>query len=122
MPTGRRQLLLDNRKANMKFEDLRNANSERQKEWPGDDQADVAFRTIEVAGEFGEVAEAIKKFLRAERGIKGSTATLEDIADEMADSIIALDLLAGQLGVDLGAAVARKFNKTSEKYGLTTRL
>jgi NTP pyrophosphatase (non-canonical NTP hydrolase) len=106
----------------MKFEDLRNANIERQREWPGDDKADVAFRAIEVAGEFGEVAEAIKKFLRAERGISGSTATLEDVADEMADSIIALDLLANQLDLDLGAAVARKFNMTSVKYGLKTRI
>lgn len=106
----------------MKFEDLRSANVERQREWPGDDKADVAFRAIEVAGEFGEVAEAIKKYLRAQRGISGSTATLDDVADEMADSIIALDLLANQLGVNLGEAVARKFNKTSEKYGLSTRI
>ncbi|CTQ53227.1 hypothetical protein LP7551_01748 [Roseibium album] len=106
----------------MKFEDLRNANIKRQREWPGDDKADVAFRAIEVAGEFGEVAEAIKKYLRAERGISGSTATLEDIADEMADSIIALDLLANQLGLDLGTAVARIFNMTSAKYGLKTRI
>jgi NTP pyrophosphatase (non-canonical NTP hydrolase) len=106
----------------MNLEDLRSANIKRQREWPGDDKADVAFRTIEVAGEFGEVAEAIKKYLRAERGISGSTATLEDIADEMADSIIALDLLANQLGLDLGAAVARKFNMTSAKYGLKTRI
>ena len=75
-----------------------------------------------MAGEFGEVAEAVKKFLRAERGIKGSTATLEDVADEMADALIALDLLANQMGLDLSKAVQRKFNRTSEKYGPQTRL
>ncbi|MEP3430305.1 MAG: MazG-like family protein [Roseibium sp.] len=106
----------------MKFSDLRHANITRQKEWPGNDQADIAFRGLEVAGEFGEVAEALKKYLRAQRGIKGSTATLDDVASEMADSIIALDLLADLIGVDLGAAVASKFNKTSEKYGLATRM
>ncbi len=106
----------------MRFQDLRDANSIRRTEWPGDDQADTAFRALEVAGEFGEVAEAVKKMLRAERGIKGSTATLQDVADEMADAIISLDLLADHLGIDLGASVARKFNKTSQKYGLHTRI
>lgn len=106
----------------MKFSDLRQANITRQKEWPGNDQADIAFRGLEVAGEFGEVAEALKKYLRSQRGIKGSTASLDDVAQEMADSIIALDLLADLMGIDLGKAVAEKFNKTSEKYGLATRL
>lgn len=106
----------------MKFSDLRQANVTRQKEWPGNDQADIAFRGLEVAGEFGEVAEALKKYLRGQRGIKGSAASLEDVAAEMADAIISLDLLADQMGVDLGAAVAKKFNATSEKYGLETRI
>jgi NTP pyrophosphatase (non-canonical NTP hydrolase) len=106
----------------MKFSDLREANITRQKEWPGNDQADIAFRGLEVAGEFGEVAEALKKYLRGTRGIKGSTADLQDVANEMADAIIALDLLADQMGIDLGAAVTRKFNATSQKYGLETRL
>ena len=106
----------------LSFDRLRKANETRHAEWPGNEKVDIAFRTIEVAGEFGEVSEAMKKHLRAERGIKGSTATMEDIADEMADAIISLDLLASDLGVDLGAAVARKFNKTSVKYQLNTRL
>ena len=104
------------------FGALRQANDTRQMEWPGNDKIDVPFRAIEVAGEFGEVAEAVKKFLRAERGIKGRAATKEDVADEMADAVIALDLLAAQMGIDLGDAVARKFNRTSIEYGLATRL
>lgn len=104
------------------FGELRQANNTRQMEWPGNEKADVAFRAIEVAGEFGEVSEAVKKHLRAERGIKGSTATPMDVADEMADAIIALDLLAAELGIDLSEAVARKFNRTSVKYGMQTRL
>lgn len=104
------------------FNVLRQANKRRQQEWPGNDKADVAFRAIELAGEAGEVAEAVKKFLRAERGIKGSTATKEDIADEMGDLLVSLDLLADELGIDLGAAARRKFNATSEKYGMRTYL
>ncbi len=106
----------------MNFADLRTANRARQQEWPGSAQADTAFRAIEVAGESGEVAEAVKKLLRERRGIKGSTASVESVADEIADTIIALDLLAENLGIDIGPALARKFNATSEKYGLKTRI
>jgi NTP pyrophosphatase (non-canonical NTP hydrolase) len=102
------------------FNVLRSANRQRQTEWPGNEQADMPFRAIELAGEAGEVSEAIKKFLRAERGIKGSTATLEDVASEMGDLIVSLDLLANSLGINLGEAVRNKFNATSEKYEMRT--
>ena len=104
------------------FNVLRAANRRRQQEWPGNDKADVAFRAIELAGEAGEVMEAIKKFLRAQRGIKGSIATREDIVSEMGDLLVSLDLVADELGIDLGAAVRSKFNQTSEKYGMRTYL
>lgn len=102
------------------FNALRGANRNRQKEWPGSEQADTAFRAIELAGEAGEVSEAVKKFLRAELGIKGSTATRDDIASEMGDLLVALDLLADSLGINLGEAARAKFNATSEKYGMRT--
>ena len=74
--------------ANGHFNVLRGANVQRQQEWPGNEHADVAFRAIEVAGEAGEVAEAVKKFLRAERGIKGSTATREDDAGQRGQPLL----------------------------------
>lgn len=101
---------------------LREANRTRQKEWPGSEQADLAFRALEFADEAGEVSGAVKKLLRAQRGIGGTEKTLDDVADEMGDALISLDLLADHLGIDLTAAVARKFNLTSEKYGLSTRM
>lgn len=106
----------------MSLEALNHANKRRQEEWPGNDKADIAFRALEVAGEFGEVAEAVKKYLRAERGIAGSTATKDDVAREMGDAIISLDLLAQELGIPLYAAVPWKFNQTSRKYGLQTMM
>ena len=39
------------------------------------------------------------------------------LADELADVVIYLDILAAQLGIDLGDAVMKKWNKTSEKVG-----
>jgi NTP pyrophosphatase (non-canonical NTP hydrolase) len=104
------------------LEQLRTANVKRQAEWPGNEHADVAFRAIEVAGEAGELAEAVKKWLRGQRGIKGSTATPEQVAQEMADVLISVDLLANQMGINLADAVRAKFNATSEKYGMATRL
>lgn len=42
--------------------------------------------------------------------------------NEMGDVLVTLDLLADELGIDLSSAVADKFNKTSIKNGLQTRL
>lgn len=42
------------------------------------------------------------------------------MADELADVIIAADLVASELGIDLGQAVADKFNATSRKHGMAT--
>jgi len=106
----------------LSLETLRDANRARQLEWPGNEQCDVAFRALEFAEEAGEVAGAIKKYLRAERGIAGKTMTLADVADEMGDTLVSLDLLAGTLGINLGVATSRKFNATSEEVGLKTRL
>lgn len=104
------------------LEALKTANIVRQGEWGGQEHVDMPFLAIEVAGESGELLEACKKYLRAERGIQGSTATLKDIADEMGDVVISLDMLATELNIDLGKAVSEKFNKTSDKYGLKTKI
>ena len=126
--------------SHLSLNQLRQANNRRQQEWLGADQASNAFRMIEVAGETSEAIEALllltlsaqaktggacermKKWARGALGIAGSTATIEDVAEELADAVIAIDLLASQLGIDLGQAVTGKFDKTSEKYGLETRL
>ena len=66
--------------------------------------------------------ETVKKLLRAQRGIAGSTATLAEVSEEMGDCIIAIDLLAADLGLDLGLATRTKFDATSDKYGLPVRI
>jgi len=102
--------------------DLRAANLARQAEWDTDGQITLSYRGNELAGEVGEACNIIKKLERERMGIAGSRATLADLAEELADVIICADLIAMQLGIDLNRAVAEKFNKTSEKVGLTTRL
>jgi NTP pyrophosphatase (non-canonical NTP hydrolase) len=104
------------------FSNLREANEARQVEWTGGQKVTPLFRATELAGEVGEACNVVKKLERERAGWRGSRATLEQLADELADVIICADLLAMSEGIDLDAAVARKFNATSEKVGLRTRL
>jgi len=101
---------------------LRSANLARQAEWDTDGQITLSYRGNELAGEVGEACNLIKKLERERMGIAGSRASVEHLAEELADVIICADLIAMQLGIDLQAAVATKFNKTSEKVGLVTRM
>lgn len=101
---------------------LREANRVRQAEWDKDSQISLSYRGNELAGEVGEACNIIKKLERARLGIRGSRADVQDLAAELADVVICADLIAMAQGIDLDAAVAAKFNATSEKVGLTTRL
>ena len=79
-----------------------------------------------VTGELGEAANIAKKLNRARDGIPGNDRTPDqlkaDLADEIADTFIYLDLLAQSQGIDLGAAVMDKFDRTSRKIGYAPAL
>lgn len=102
------------------YKDLRSANLARQAEWDPSDKISLEYRGNELAGETGEACNVIKKLARERLGIPGSKDTLEHLAEELADVIICADLVAMAVGLDLSLAVARKFNATSRKVGLTT--
>lgn len=104
------------------FAELRAANIARQAEWCPDQLPDLSFRGNELAGEVGEACNVIKKLERARHGWRGSRDTVEHMAEELADVVICADLCAITANVDLGAAIARKFNETSEANGLSVRL
>lgn len=104
------------------FSGLRDANVRRQLEWDGEKKTDLAYRANELAGEVGEACNVAKKIERERRGIKGSRDTIEHLAEELADVIICTDLIAAAEGIDLWKSVRDKFNATSEKVGLQTRL
>lgn len=72
-----------------------------------------------VVGELGEYANLRKKF---DRGDIGVAEFLKEAADELADVQTYLDILAFQLGIDLGLATADKFNRVSERVGCDVRL
>jgi NTP pyrophosphatase (non-canonical NTP hydrolase) len=77
-----------------------------------------------VTGELGELASLIKMRNRERDGLPGNkfSPTDRDIADELADVLTYLDLLAAALGVNLGRAAAIKFNEVSERVGFPDRI
>jgi NTP pyrophosphatase (non-canonical NTP hydrolase) len=92
------------------FEQLRRANLQRLpsfppaghgEEWTPNDWA------VALAGEVGEACNLLKKVRR------GESIPITDIARELADAQIYLDLLAWRLGLDLGYWTATKFNEVS---------
>jgi len=101
---------------------LRTANEARQKEWDGDGKISLSYRGNELAGECGEACNVIKKLDRENLGLPGSRDTVAHLAEELADVIICVDLIALRFGIDLNKAVMQKFNETTEKVRLLTRL
>lgn len=101
------------------FGSLREANTERQKLWG---EKGALFQAVELAGEVGEALNVVKKLERERLGQAGSRATVQDLADELGDAVICLDLLAKSYGINLDRATAVKFNKTSDKMGFDVRL
>jgi NTP pyrophosphatase (non-canonical NTP hydrolase) len=109
--------------AGLTLAQLAAVNAVRQREWdPSGKKMSLTYRANELAGETGEACNIAKKLERERLGLPGSRATVEQLADELGDVVICADLLATSEGIDLGAAVARKFNATSRKVGLTTTL
>ena len=75
------------------YHTLRDANKARHIEWmangaplPDD------FREVELLGEVGEVANVVKKLVREDLGLPGSRATTAQLAEELADVLICIDL------------------------------
>jgi NTP pyrophosphatase (non-canonical NTP hydrolase) len=77
-----------------------------------------------ITGELGELASLIKMRNRERDGLAGNkfSPTHKMIADEIADVLTYLDLLAEVMGVNLGRAAAEKFNEVSERVGFPDRI
>lgn len=72
-----------------------------------------------VVGELGEYANVRKKF---ERGDLTPEEFHAAASDELADVQTYLDILATQIGVDLGSATLDKWNRVSVRVGSNVRL
>jgi NTP pyrophosphatase (non-canonical NTP hydrolase) len=91
------------------------------------------------AGEFGEVAEALLDFMiftkvahhlgkgsdlikKIERGDVTVEEKRDALADELADVVTYLDILAMRAGINLGEATIRKWNVVSERVDCPLRI
>lgn len=106
----------------MEYSNLLEANKIRQKEWDPGSQITASYRGNELAGEVGEACNVIKKLERERLGIQGSKDTVEHLAQELADVIICVNLLAIAYDINIDREVALKFNATSDKVGLKTKM
>lgn len=108
------------------FEELRNANVARCLKWhPGGLQSwSPSDWLTAIAGELGELASLIKMMNRERDRLPGNKfpVTVQHVADEMADVLTYLDLMAASMGIDLASAVVAKFNEVSKRVGFTDRL
>lgn len=76
-------------------------------------------------GEACNVAKKIKRLdtgLRRRKSESKRKALVAKLADEIADTIIYLDLLAMREGIDVSSAIVSKFNRTSKEFGFPEKL
>lgn len=97
----------------LSFDTIRKANIERDKVWNPDKKLTPLFRATELAGEVGEALNVVKKLEREKLGLVGSRSNKDQLAMELADIMICVDLLAIEYGIDMAGAYAAKFNLTS---------
>lgn len=97
---------------------LREANIARDKEWNPNKVLSLSFRGNELGGEVGEAQNILKKLDRERLGLVGSRSDKQKLAEELADVMICVDLIAMEFGLDMESAIRLKFNKTSSERGL----
>ena len=108
----------------LSFERLREANISLVEEvfhpiaeWSPTDWACAA------AGEMGEACNLVKKMRRNMVTVESYPLQFrEAILEELADTVIYLDLLAERLGLSLADAVRKKFDHVAAKNGSKVRL
>lgn len=81
-------------------------------------EAMIALFAMSSLGLVGNIA---KKLLRFRDGIAGNKKSkeelLQDLATELAGTVIYMDLWAASQGIDLAAAIITEFNKKSSEIG-----
>lgn len=107
---------------------LRYANTTRQKRWHNNQPWSLMEWGCAMAGEAGEACNAAKKYQRVLTGIASTInpESLEkakaDLATEIGDTLVYLDLLASEAGIDLAQAVRDTFNRVSIREGFPERI
>lgn len=116
------------------FKAVTTANVARCDRWHrgGLDDWSVADWAVAMAGEAGEVCNAVKKLRRIEdelanisepgRQLSTRAEAVAKIGEEIADTFLYLNLLACRLRIDMADEVEQKFNATSARYGFPERI
>ena len=118
----------DTEQQGLTFRKFAEMNASRCREWEAGIETPwgVAMCAVAAMGELGEACHVLQKLSRNADGLVGNEEGAEDLklqlAEELADTLIQLELLAHASGVDLEQAVISKFNKVSEKFGFEQRL
>ncbi len=73
----------------------------------------VLLNTLVVAEEAGEAVQKIRRYL----GLARSTATEEEVAEELADVVISAAVTAGLMGIDIVEAVDTKLTRIIDRGG-----
>lgn len=118
--------MTDHTPTSLTFAQFRSANVARCLKWHPDGIASWSPSDwlTAVTGELGELASLLKMRNRERDGLPGNkfSPTRKQIADEIADVLTYLDLLAASFGIDLGAAAVEKFNEVSLRVGFPDRI
>jgi NTP pyrophosphatase (non-canonical NTP hydrolase) len=112
------------------FAHVSRINLERCQHWhPGGlNEWSPADWAVAMAGEAGEICNAVKKLRRIETGARQTAGpqnreeAVAAIAQEIGDTFLYLDLLAQRLGINLASAIAQTFNRVSEREDFPERL
>lgn len=119
--------------SDLTFSEVSAANRERANRWhlgfPRHDSSgwSGADWSNAMVGEAGEAANIVKKLRRAECGLRGvldapPEGLVDALAEELADVVLYLMLLATYYDIDLPMAIVEKFNRVSEIQGFPERL
>lgn len=104
------------------IEGLQTASFKRNLKWDPQGKLTGLFFSTELAGEVGEACNIVKKIEREILGLRGSHASVEDLAHELADVLIVVCLLANHYDIELSDVTIAKFNETSRKLQLPVLL
>ncbi len=118
---------------NLTFNELREANLKRLPQFKdklgrqchtipdGSDWTAGDWMTA-IAGEVGELASVVKSLRRGDYANTHTDTIRQYISNEAADIVTYLDIFCHQFQVDLGDAVAQKFNEVSKRIGADVHL
>ena len=124
------QAVIVGERRGLAFDTLRVSNVARSIKWhpKGLSSWSPSDWLVAAMGELGELAGEVKMSNRERDGLPGNKEEITPeerkhrMANEAADVVMYLDLFCAERGIDLGAAVVRKFNEVSVRVGFPDRI